>query len=168
MLNRNGSAAARAAGYSEKTAPQIAHELLRDPYVQARIKTRGKELSDYVELTAKEVIESMARAIRFDPRRMFNEDGTIKNIHELGDEVALELESVEIDEISVLGKSGAAQVKTRTSKIKFPKKSAARDQAMRFFGLNAKDKGGFDPDDGLDPPAAVAVTIDFKDARRKK
>jgi hypothetical protein len=38
---------------------------------------------------------------------------------------------------------------------------------MKHFGLYAKDKQGYNMDDDLPPPAPIAVTIDFKDARRK-
>lgn len=168
ILNRNGAAAARAAGYSENSARSIACELLTDPYIKARIEIRSQELLKYVELTAQEVIQSMARALRFDPRKMYDDTGKLLAMHELPDEVALELEGADFDTTTMMTPGTRTPVGTTvTAKLKYPKKSVARDQAMRFFGLFAKDKGGFDPDDGLEAPAATAVTIDFKDARRQ-
>lgn len=171
--NRNASAAARAVGYSPKTAGECAYAILKDPWVKEMIEFRSKELGDMVALTAEEVIRSLARAMRFDPGLMYNEDGTLKRVQDMPDEVRLELEGVDVDQVSKVlkGKKGSKDEVTllsvTTAKVKFPARHAARDQAMKHFGLYSKDKGAQPEDDGEAPPP-VAVTIEFKDARRRK
>ncbi len=55
-----GSRAARAAGYSEKTAPQIASRLLKTVHVKAEIERRTKGAMKKVEAAADAVIEAHA------------------------------------------------------------------------------------------------------------
>ena len=167
--NRNGGAAAIAAGYSAKTCYVTASQLLSDPKIRAAVDRRAAELAAGVSLTAQEVIASLARAIRFDPRRLYNPDGSMKKITDLTDDVALELEGADIEQVTRRQKGSKTDkvVSVTAAKVNFPRKSVARDQAMKHFGLYAKDKQGYNADDDLPPPAPIAVTIDFKDARRK-
>ena len=169
ILNRNGGAAAIAAGYSAKTCYVTASQLLRDPKIRAAVDQRAAELAAGVSLTAQEVIASLARALRFDPRKLYYADGSMKKITELTDDVALELEGVDIEQVMRRPKGSKTDraVSVTTAKVNFPKKSSARDQAMKHFGLYAKDKQGFNPEDDETPPAPIAVTINFKDARCK-
>lgn len=150
----NGRAAMMALGAPYSTSAARASAFLRVPEVIELIKARQEEVTQNLKLSSDEVLNSLARAIRFDPRLLFDERGVLLPIHQLPDEIALELE-------------GWENSTKRGVKIDFPKKHAARDQAMKFFGLFAKDKQGARPEDEDAPPPA-AVTIDFKDARRKK
>lgn len=150
----NASEAMRKLGCPESTAGSRGCEFLRHKDVQDMIKKRQEETLAELKLTADEVLASLTRAIRFDPRLLFTAEGKLKKITELPDEVALELEDFEVS-------------MKRGIKVGFPKKHGAREQAMRYFGMFAKDKQGARPDDDGEPPP-VAITIDFKDARRKK
>jgi hypothetical protein len=151
----NGRAAMKAMGAPHSTASARGSAMLRDPEVQKLIEERQAEIAQDFKLSADEVLASLARAMRFDPRLLFDETGKLKKISDLPDEVALELEDFEISP-------------KRGVKIGFPKKHAARDQAMRFFGLFVKDKAGYNPNDDDEPPPPISVSIDFKDARRRK
>jgi hypothetical protein len=68
---------------------------------------------------------SMARDIRFDPARLLRDDGTVKEIHELDEPTRLALR-VERDADGKL-------------KYRSPDKTAAREQAMKHFGLYERD-----------------------------
>ncbi|MCR4297388.1 MAG: hypothetical protein NUV75_01355, partial [Gallionella sp.] len=57
-------------------------------------------------------------------------------------------------------------VTINTSKVRYAKKSTARDQAMKHFRLFPTEKEQGDGSD--EAPAPVSITIDFKDARLKK
>ena len=73
---------------------------------------------------------------------LYNADGSMKKITELADDVALELEGVDIEQVMRRRKGSKSDkvVNVTTAKVNFPKKSSARDQAMKHFGLYAKDK----------------------------
>lgn len=171
--NENATAASIATGYSAKTAGQTSFALLRKPEIAAMIAARRAELAKKAEFTAEEVIRSLARAVRFDPRKLYHPDGRAKAVHELDDDTALELEGIDIDTVykrveKRVGKKTIVDY-VPVSKIKYdlPKKSASRDQAMKHFGLYAKDKQGAAQGDETEPPLPVSVTVEFKDARRK-
>jgi phage terminase small subunit len=131
----NGAEAARAAGYSGSNLvlSQSASRALACPYVQEELAKRRAALSEKYALRSDDVIKSIAQAIYFDPRKLFNQDGTLKAIHELDDDTALMIASVET--VQVGSEDSPAIVK----KIKWESKATARDQAMRHLGLYEKD-----------------------------
>jgi len=162
IYNQNGTQAAKSCGYSEKTAGEIAYAILKDPWVKEEIQRRRDQLSAYIALTAEEVMRGLGRAIRFDPGKLYNANGTLKKIHEIEEDTRLELEGADVDQI-VSRRTGAV---VTTSKVRFAKKSVAREQAMKHFRLfpSEKEQGGADDE----APAPVSITIEFKDARRGK
>ena len=64
MVDLNATAAARRAGYSEKTAEVIGYENLRKPQIMAAIQERQGELQGKLEITQERVLEELA-AIAF-------------------------------------------------------------------------------------------------------
>ena len=130
----NQTQAAIAAGYPEKSAHVRGAELVKDRKVAAELERRRAEAAEKAKLTADEVLVSLARALRFDPRKLFQPNGTLKPIAELDDDTALVLQSLEIDEIlkerAVIG---------HTKKVKATDRNVAREQAMRHFGLYDRD-----------------------------
>lgn len=169
----NATQAAIASGYSAKTAGIQGYKLINLPQISAAIAKRRAELVKKCEFTAEEVIRSLARAVRFDPRKLYHPDGRLKTVPELDDETAMELEGFDIETVFkkvekvVKGKKVVEYVPVPKIKYDLPKKSASRDQAMKHFGLYAKDKAGAVLDEDTEPPPSVAVTVNFKDARRK-
>jgi len=93
----NGTAAAKAAGYSDKSAYSQATRLLKRPRVAARIAELQQALLDKHALKADEVIGILAAIIRFDSRKLYHPDGTPKRPSELDDETALALASMDTD-----------------------------------------------------------------------
>lgn len=139
---RNGKQAAITAGYSAKTAESAASRLLRNVKVSAAVQQRQAEAFAHAQrttlLTAEEVLEDLAQAKRFDPAKLYAADGSLLSVRDMPEEVRLQLEGVEVDEIAV-GKGEERTVIGQTSKVKFPKKSVVRDQAMKHFGLYKAD-----------------------------
>lgn len=75
--------------------------------------------------------------MRFDPGKLYNADGSLKNINKIDDDTRLELAGADVDQVT-RGR-GAKRILVTTSKIKYANKSVARDQAMKHFGLYKKD-----------------------------
>jgi len=63
MIDLNGAAAARRAGYSEHTAPQIACELLTKPYIKGLIEVRQQTVKQRLELSRDYVIQQLYKVI---------------------------------------------------------------------------------------------------------
>ena len=63
LLDLNGSAAAVRAGYSEKSAKQIAGENLTKPYLASRIKARQAELAAVAELSQEWVLSNLKNIV---------------------------------------------------------------------------------------------------------
>ncbi|MBU0593859.1 MAG: terminase small subunit [Gammaproteobacteria bacterium] len=63
LIDGNGARAARSAGYSEKTARQIATENLSKPYIQAAITAKQQETAVKLELRKEHVLLAHMEAI---------------------------------------------------------------------------------------------------------
>lgn len=141
-VNNGGNAlqAAIAAGFSKVSAGARGHELVKDREVSLEIAKRAKELSDKFELTTEKTLREIARLSYSDPRKFYNADGSLKPIHELDDDTAACIASVEVDEImmehTVIG---------HTKKLKQWDKNSALEKAMKFHGLYEKDNAQQQP-----------------------
>jgi len=131
----NGTAAAKAAGYSDKSAYSQATRLLKRPRVAARIAELQQALLEKHALRADDVMRQLGAIIRFDPRKLFNADGSLKAITELDDDTAAAVASLDValdmDGKTVLG---------MTKKFKVFDKNTAIANGMKHFGL-LKDGG---------------------------
>ena len=136
----NASQAAVAAGFSEKTAGAAGSRLLKTVEVSTQLQQRRSELAQKYELTTESVIKSLSQAVHFDPRKMFKVDGSLKAIHELDDDTAATIASVEVDVLKEDGKAVG-----ETVKVKQWDKNAALEKAMKFHGLYEKDNAQQQP-----------------------
>lgn len=125
----NVAEAARAAGLSAKTASSAGGRMLKHVEVQHIINTRRAALIEKFELTTERTLREIARLAYADPRKFFNADGTLKQIHELDDDTAATIASVELDEIKEDG-----VVIGLTRKVKQWDKNAALEKAMKHLG----------------------------------
>lgn len=148
----NATQAAIAAGYAPNSAGRHADRLVKDGEIVKQIKRRRAETlavaEEAAQLTANEVMISLARDLRFDPAKLYNANGSLKKISDMDVDTRLCLRGAEIDEIKVAGK-----VTGYTSKVKFPEKTAAREQGMKHFGLYKEDNAQ------QAPPPAVSITV---------
>jgi phage terminase small subunit len=96
LLDLNGTRAAVAAGYSSKTASVVASRMLRKVKVQALLKQRMEERQQRLDLSADRVLQEIAKIAFFDPRKLFNQDGSLKNINELDADTAAAIAGFEI------------------------------------------------------------------------
>ena len=83
LIDHNGTRAAVAAGYSARSAKQLASQLLRDVRVKALVAEEEKKLLARLDLTAQNVLEVIRRHIMRDVRQLVGEDGTFKKLEEL-------------------------------------------------------------------------------------
>jgi hypothetical protein len=137
----NRSAAARAAGFSEKTSKEKGSEMFRrcEDRIDALVKAKVAAL----HLKGDEVLRDLADDFRADRRGLYRRDGTLKAPHELTAEQMRLVDSLEVDEVS----TADGKVRVRTVKVRLGKHIATREQAMRHLGLFPRDQGPADPDE---------------------
>lgn len=130
----NATEAAKAAGYSPKTAYSQGGRLLKRVEVAKAIAERRAELAETHGLTTDRILRECARIAFYDPRKLFKDDGSMKAVHELDDDTAAALASVEVEEIT----AGETTIGL-TRKVKSWDKNAAIDKAMKHLGLFEQD-----------------------------
>lgn len=156
LIDLNATQAAIRAGYSAKTAQEQSSRLLSNVMVQKIISERQKALSDKTDITIERVLKERARLAFFDPRKLFNADGTPKAIHELDDDTAAVVAGVDVVNIGN-SELGIGQV----LKIKLSEKSASLTALERHLGMY-NDK--MTHDITVNPAAELAA---LQEARRK-
>ena len=126
----NATAAAIAAGYSEKTASVIGHENLRKPNIDAEIKSRLSERA----MPADEVLARTADIARGDLTEWLTADGDIDIEALRSSGRGHLLKKYKVTRRSTTTKSGN-EFETVTTEIELYPADAAHDKLMRFHGL---------------------------------
>lgn len=139
LIDLNATQAAIRAGYSRKTAVAIGAENLRKPQIQTYIQDRRVAISQKTEITQERIIEEYAKIAFADIRVYFDEDGRLKNVHDLDDAAAAALAAIEVDEIWGASMDGRIQI-GETKKIKQWDKIKALDAICRVLGYDAPSK----------------------------
>lgn len=162
----NATQAAIAAGFSKRSAHVRGAELVKDRKVfEAIVERRSQVLTEAqrtTQLTVTEVLEDLALAKRFDPRKLYDEKGHLRPVPELEDDAIVGLAGFEVDEI-YRGRGKERKVVTRTAKVKLADRTRIRDQAMKHFGLYAKDNAQLGAAAGEAAARAVADALDFNE-----
>lgn len=158
VIDLNAGAAARRAGYSEKTDYSIGWENLRKPEIQSRIAELRKETASALNITREKVAQELARIAFSDVREVFTEDGALKPISEWPDEVAAAIGSVETDELFE-GRGEDREKVGVTRKVKTWDKVKAAEALAKLMGWNSPDKHAFtDPDGKAIAPVINIIT----------
>ena len=134
LVDLNATQAAIRAGYSERTAEVIGHENLRKPKIQGFIDKALAERTERTQITADKVLREYARLGFFDPRKLFNDDGSPKGIQELDDDTAAVLAGLEVMEIYE-GRGEDRQFVGHLKKYKLADKKGALDSIAKHLGM---------------------------------
>lgn len=140
----NATQAAIQAGYSERTAYSAGARLLKSVEVSTQLEQRRTAVLSKLELTTESVLRSLAQAVHFDPRKLYDEHGNLKPITELDDDTAMALSGVEVME-EFAGRGEKRELVGYTKKVKWLDKNAARDQAMKHLGMFREDNNQRNP-----------------------
>lgn len=134
----NATQAAITAGFSPKTACAQGQRLLRKVEVSGEIARAAKQAAVTAGLERERTLEEITHISCFDPRKLFNADGTLKSPDEWDVETASAVASFETVE-KVSGQGAERAPKARISKVKLWDKNAALDKAMKHLGLYESD-----------------------------
>ena len=96
LIDLNATQAAVRAGYSPKTANEQGSRLLANASVAAAVQAGTAKQLEKAELTA-EMVKARLRLLAFqDIRKLFDDDGNLKPIHELDDDAAAMVAGFEV------------------------------------------------------------------------
>jgi phage terminase small subunit len=135
-VDLNATAAYRRAGYIARgnSAEAAASRLLSNVKVQKVIREKEKILVSRCEITAKNILRETGALAFSDIRKLFNNDGSPKSVHELDDATAAAIKSIEVSQMMSEGK-----VIGRMCKIKLWDKNSAQERLFKHFRLFDKD-----------------------------
>ena len=85
------------------------------------------------EITITELLERLARWVRFNPKTIMNADGTMKEFSEMSDDEAECIQDFQIEEVWG-GRGEDREVKGMIKKVKIIDKRATADMFMKKFG----------------------------------
>jgi hypothetical protein len=88
LIDGNATRAARAAGFSERSAEVLGHRLVRNVNVAAEIQRRQRRKLERLDVKAEHVLENLRRIAFCDVREFFGVDGVPLSIDELPPELA--------------------------------------------------------------------------------
>ena len=114
----NGTKSAIAAGYSPRTATVQASLLLTNANISSEIISRANKQFEDIDISAKRVLRALGNLAFYDPRKFWNDDGSLKAVTELDLDTAQALAGFEIEKLYKHFAKGQAEEVGKTSKIK--------------------------------------------------
>lgn len=138
LIDLNASAAARRAGYAPKRADATAYNLLRKTEIQEALAVARQELSAKTGITPEKVIEGFAQGAFYDPADFYDENGYLKNIHDIPKEARTALAGMETFEV-LAGEGDNKRPFAQVRKIKHASRHQNLDSLAKHFGLYGAD-----------------------------
>lgn len=132
LVDLNGTQAAIRAGYSPRTANQMASDLLAKPDIAALIAEKQARQLERADLTATRVLEELRRLAFSDVTGLFDEHGNLKPLHTLTPEQAAAIASLEVVKKNIT--AGDGQIDT-VHKLKVWDKTKALEMLAKHFGV---------------------------------
>lgn len=145
LKDLHGKNAALRAGYSPTSAQTEASQLLAIPDVQERVAELARARNEKLEVEARDVVLELVRMLTSDPALVCNEDGTVKNVHEIPIDVRRAIASFDVEELWAGRGEDRVQVGV-LKKVKFWNKDRAAEllgKHLRLFvdRIEAKHEG---------------------------
>lgn len=134
VKTRKIAKSAIAAGYSKKTARAAGSRLLRDVNIRASIDASLNKITERAEISAAEVLRELALLATVRIKDAYNEDGTLKSVHEMPEQIQAALASLEVDEIFA-GPRGLKRKVGETKKLKVFDKVRSLELLGKHFKL---------------------------------
>lgn len=130
----NGTAAAKKAGFSEKSAHAQATRLLQRAEIKAQINAGLAEIEASGIMGATEVLKALSLIGRADIRKVYGDKGQLLEPHAMPDEIALALNMVESEDLFD-GAGGDREHVGYTRKVKLIDKLGALRMLGQHHGI---------------------------------
>jgi phage terminase small subunit len=134
LIDLNATQAAIRAGYSKKSACSIGAENLRKPHLKKIIDYKKLEIQVNIGVSAEMVAKELAKIAFFDPRMLFNSDGSAKPLDDIDDINITSIAGIEIEELYE-GFGRDRKRIGRTKKFKLADKIAALEKLGKHLGM---------------------------------
>jgi len=137
ILDFNATRAYRAAYPKCKTdeaASAAGCRMLGNVNVQRYIQEQKEEMKEKINVTKEQVINQIARIAFGDIRKLYNENGGLKNIQDLDDDAAAIVAGIETTE-EFDGYGEDREQIGYTKKVKIASKDKALDMLGKYFGI---------------------------------
>ena len=136
LIDFNATEAYTRAGYkgTGQTAHSAASRLLGDARVQEYLKGRKAQLTEKVELDQEEVLQRLTALAFGDVRKLFDQNGNLKPIHEMSAEEAALLQGVEVLEVHE-GRGKDREFIGYTKKVKLVPRLESLKTLGQHFGM---------------------------------
>lgn len=99
LVDQNKTAAAIRAGYSERTAASIGHQVYNKPHVKAWIEERLTQHCEKLDVTAERIIQELAVIGFQNIAGAFNKDNSLKSIADMPEDIQRVISGIDIDEL---------------------------------------------------------------------
>lgn len=132
----NQTEAYKAAGYkcSDEIARRNASRLLTKVDISERMDELRRQIEEKFEISKNKILKELARIAFFDPKELFNPNGTLKKIDQLDEDTAAVIAGLEVVTIYA-GKGDAKKSVGTLLKIKLADKIKALDSLARIKGM---------------------------------
>jgi phage terminase small subunit len=150
LVDLNATQAAIRAGYAPKRADATAYNLLRNTEVQVALQKYQNQLAEKVEVTIEELVIAYKQIAFADLADCYDENGFLKNIHEIPLSARMALAGLEVDELYE-GRGKDRECIGQTKKVKLWDKLRALDALGRHLGL-------FNADTSQKPGDTISTT----------
>jgi phage terminase small subunit len=157
LVDLNACQAAIRAGYSPKTAETCGPRLLRNALVGQAIQAGQTKRLHTLDISAERILAELARIAFGDVRALYDEDGTLKPVHEWPDEVAAAVSGLEVEDPVV--RQGQV-VRGGVRKVKRWDKTRALEMLAKHRGLLKDRLEHTGPDGGPIPFRIERVIVD--------
>ena len=134
LVDLNATQAAIRAGYAVRSAGQQAEVLLKNHEIAAAVQHEMNRRAERTGITAEVVLQELLRLARADISEAFNEDGTLKPIKQIPEDVRRAISAVEVDELFEGRGNDRAHV-GYTRKVKFWDKRGALELLGKHLKL---------------------------------
>lgn len=129
--NFNATKAALLAGYSPKAANRAGFSLLEKEHIKRRIDKEREARANRLRLTADAVLNKIASVGNYDPRKMFDDNGSMLPLKSLGNDEAAAIQGFEVTEI----RNSDGEVIGVSKKVRLADRMPALDKLARHMGL---------------------------------
>lgn len=150
LVDLNATQAAIRAGYSQKTAKDIASQNLAKLNIQARVTELKAERTKRVEINADYVLNRLVEIDQMDVLDILEEDGTLRPISNWPKSWRQFINGLDVSELS--GQDGSSAV---LKKIKWPDKV----KNLELIGKHTQVNAWFKKDDNNDSSQVIADSL---------
>ena len=126
------------AGFPAKNAKRLSNTYLNDPkYVHVALAAERafRVKRDELGVSSAQIVNELVKIAFFNPKRLLNDEGQVLNLHEIPDDVAINIKKIKVQHKVGINKDGEP-VRDRCTELEFWNKLDAINQLGKHLGLH--------------------------------